>query len=194
MADSTTNPLSQLVRDALGWYNASVDRCLDYFGQATVSVVLVLIVWYLVEILYIVTGGSPAGFRYWFAATSVTDVTPGLFLSTFSHSIANSVFLFSQHLISNVVFILIIGRLVERHIRVRAYIVYFVSIATLATISATAISQATGDASSSLGASGAAFGFYHSTHSTSSVAIRKQSNSGGTRVAKLTLGLEMSDQ
>jgi membrane associated rhomboid family serine protease len=158
VVESATETAVRTLRRVWDRYEAGIQWGIDYFGKGTVGLALLLIAWYLLEWVYFISGGTAAGFEYWFAATSVMDPTPGLFLSTFSHNLANHAFGFSKHLLGNLVFILIAGRLVEQHVRSRWYVFHFLTVATVATVSSIAISQMIGEPASSMGASGGALG------------------------------------
>lgn len=116
---------------------------------ATLSLVLVLLLWYGVEIGTLYLGWTVAQWQWMFTTASFRALSPGLVLAVISHDPASV-----AHLFGNVAFLWLFAGESEQHMGGLELVGFFVAAAL---VSVTVSSAVTGD--STLGASGGALAF-----------------------------------
>jgi len=131
---------------------------------ATQSLVLVLLLWYGVEIGTLYLGWTVAQWQWMFTTASFPALSPGLVLATISHDPAGV-----AHLFGNVAFLWLFAGEREQHMGGFELVGFF---ATTALVSVTVNSAVTGD--STLGASGGALAFvsFYGAHPCSRIETR----------------------
>ena len=116
---------------------------------ATLSLVLVILVWYGIEIGTLYLGWTVAEWQWMFTTESFPVLSPGLVFAIISHDPGNA-----THILANVAFLWLFAGESEQHMSSLEVVGFFVATALA---SVTVSSAVTGD--STLGASGGALAF-----------------------------------
>ena len=132
-------------------------RCTFKNRLATQAVVLIILLWYGVQIGVVLLGWSVEQFQWAFTTESFPEFSPGLVLAIISHDLPPNV----THILGNVAFIWLFAGESEQHMRRVEVIGFFVTTALASVTISTAL---TGN--STLGASGGALAFvgFYGTH------------------------------
>jgi membrane associated rhomboid family serine protease len=125
--------------------------------EGTQSLVLVILVWYSIQVGVVYLGWSVERLQWAFTTESFPQLSPGLVLAIISHDLPPNV----THILGNVAFLWLFAGESEQHMRRIEVVGFFV---VTALVSVTVSTVLTGD--STLGASGGALAFvgFYGTH------------------------------
>lgn len=119
--------------------------------RLTVSLAILLTLWYLVEWAVLAGTLDVELFQWLFTVESATRPTPGWLLAPLSHSIAHPY----GHFVVNITMLLAFGGAAEPHVRDRDYLVFFASVGVATGLIAVTLRPSSAPLN---GASGAIFG------------------------------------
>ncbi len=119
-------------------------------SRLTLSLIFVLMAWYIVQTAALFAGWDSTKLGYWFATNASMDPTPGMIFALFSHAFFPN----TGHILSNLVVLTVFGGASERHMSAKEYISFLLVVGYAATFLSTAIKS-----SSTLGSSVAVYGY-----------------------------------
>lgn len=144
------SPAQGEVADAIKTRVAFQDR------PATQLMIVVILLWYLVQLGALLSGWNKEALQWMFTTESFPELSPGLVLAIISHS-----FFDLSHIFSNTVLLWLVGGESEQHMSTSEYILFFTLTAVAAVLTGTAVSG-----TNTLGASGGVLAFlgFYSVH------------------------------